>query len=145
MKTLFQRTLSGLAPADDAAERLMKRVQPGEFVKVDATVPRDQRSLAMHNLYFVVLKHVHENLPDKYDSEIPTPRILRARIFFAIGFTEIILTPDGPREIPKSLEFAKLGQAEFHEVVWIPTMRLIDKMAPGLGQAFENEYLSMVA
>ncbi len=145
MKTLWKRTLNGITPADEAAEKVFQRTTPGEFIKVDAVVPRDQRSLAMHNLFFQVLKHVFDNLPERYGNEIPTPRILRARIFYAIGFTEIIQTPDGPREMPRSIEHAKLGQAEFHELVWTPTMRLIDKMAPGLGEAFENEYLEMVA
>ena len=145
MKTLWRRTLNGITPADDAAERVFKRTKPGEYVNVDATVPRDQRSLAMHNLLFQVLAHVFQNLPDRYNNEIPTPEILRARIFYAIGFTEVIQTPAGPREMPRSIAHAKLGQAEFHDLVWTPTMRLIDKMAPGLGAAFENEYLEMVA
>ena len=145
MKTLWRRTLNGITPADDAAERVFKRTKPGEYINVDATVPRDQRSLAMHRLYFAVLRHVFDNLPERYGNEIPTPTILRGRIFIEIGFTETIMTRNGPFEVPRSLEFAKLGQSEFYELVWTPTMRLIDKMAPGLGAAFENEYLEMVA
>ena len=145
MKTLWRRTLNGITPADEAAERVFQRTKPGDFIKVDAVVPRDQRSLAQHNLYMAVMDHVFKNLPKKYGNEISSMKILRKRIAHEIGFTETYMTKNGPVTEARSLEFAGLGQAEFYDDVWTPTMRLLDVMAPGLGEAFENEYLEMVA
>jgi hypothetical protein len=138
------RTSTGFAANDENALRLLNRTKAGDLVEANCTVPRDQRSHKMHNLYFAVIRHVFENLPDKYTDEIPNATILRKRIFHEIGFVDVIQTRHGPKEEARSIEHARLGQGEFHTLVWEPTIRLIDRMAPGLGEAFRREYREMV-
>ncbi len=147
MTSFWRPTLSGtLAPDDEVAERIMRRARPDDIIEADVKIPRDQRSIKQHNMYFKMLAMVFHHLPEQYDNEIPTPHHLRMRIFFAIGFTETIVTGKGVQEIPRSIQHAKLGQAEFHEKVWEPTIRLIEtKLIPGIDRReLEREYYDLM-
>lgn len=147
MKGLFQRMAGGLYPADDAAQKIVARIPPGDCAHADVSVPRDQRSVQQHRLYFALLNKVFENLPEKWAAEIPTVDVLRLRLAYTIGWTEVIQTGAGPREVPKSIAFDKLGQADFYAKVWEPTIKVImETLIPGIGKAeLEREINEMLA
>ena len=146
MKMTFKKSLSnGFLPDDDAAQKLYNRAKPGDLIAVNATLPRDQRSLKQHNLYFKVLTHVFENLPESI-TDCPNLEVFRDRILINIGFCEDRYYGEagGWQKRAKSIAHAKLGQDEFHFQVWTPSIALIDKMAPGLGEAFNAEYKELI-
>ena len=133
MRGLFQKRAGGLGGADDAAVKILARIPPGTNVWADVTVPRDQRSVQMHRLYFALLGKVFENLPERWAAEIPSVDVLRLRLAYTIGWTEVIQTGAGPREVPKSIAFDKLGQAEFYDKVWTPTVKVVtETLIPGI-------------
>ncbi len=147
MKCYWRPTLSGtLAPDDEVAERIMKRAKPDDIIEANVKIPRDQRSVKQHRMYFKLLRMVFHHLPERYGNEIPTPHHLRMRIFYAIGFTEMVMTGTGLQETPRSIEFAELGQSEFHEKVWEPTIRLIETtLIPGIDRReLEREYYDLM-
>jgi hypothetical protein len=145
MECLLSRTLDGFEGADAAGEKFLRRVRPGDIIRVNATIPRDQRSVKQHRLYFKVIKTIFDHLPERFALEIPTAEHLRMRIFYAIGFTEVIKTGAGDREVPRSIAFAKLGQEAFYQEVWRPTLELCDKtLVPGIGPELEQEYRALV-
>ncbi len=146
MKMVFKKSLThGFMPDDEAAQKLYDRAMPGDLIAVDAVLPHDQRSMGQHRLYFKVLGHVFQNLPDTI-TDCPNLDVFRERMLINIGFCEdrYYGSAGGWQKRAKSIAHAKLGQDEFHFEVWKPSIELIDKMAPGLGEAFNEEYAELI-
>lgn len=65
MKAVYQRTPTGFAPADEAAEKYFKRFAVGDQVMINITRPR---SIAQHRLYWALVGIALDNT-DKFASK----------------------------------------------------------------------------
>ena len=122
----LQRTLQGFIPADPASEALIRRYTIGENFKVNIFHPRNPQH---HKIYWVMLNKICENL-DK-----PTrPETLHALIKIRTGHVETIKTTEGIIELPGSIAFDKMKQAEFKEFFDAAVNFITSDIIPGLNR-----------
>lgn len=113
MKTWLLRSERGWLPADEAAERLFRRMEFGECAEFSVVRPR---SIRMHRMYFGICRVIGENQdpPRDEDSIDYELRVLA-------GHYEVIHVKDEegrPHEvrIPKRLAFEKLAHDDWMEL-----------------------------
>ena len=121
-KTFFRRTLAGLAPDDDGASEALRGVQIGQVVAVEISRPRN---LQHHRLYWALVSRIASALDIDREN---VSDVLKLRT----GHFVTVETRSGPVQLPRSISFAKMDQAEFSEfferccreisVAWLPHM-----------------------
>jgi hypothetical protein len=107
-KILCTRTLSGLAPADAAAEEALRKVKMGSLLTVDVKQPRNAK---MHRLYWALIGLVWENMDHE---RYPSADTLHEAIKFAAGIRQRVELPNGEHfYIAGSIAFNQMDQAAF--------------------------------
>ena len=110
----FRRTLAGLAPDGEEAAEALRRINHGATVRVEITQPRN---IAFHRKFFGMLNVVYAACGDW-----ASPRELLTELKYRVGHVdeqriidratgEVLATITTPR----SISFAAMDDAEFHE------------------------------
>ena len=142
MKSFFRRTLSGLTPDDEQAHKALRGLKPGEVVAVEVSRPRN---LQHHRLYWAMC----QKIADAIDVEAENiSDVLKLRT----GHSVTVQTKSGPVQLPRSISFAAMGQADFRDfferccreicIAWLPHMsakqvqtEILEMMGVNLEQA----------
>jgi len=103
---IFIRTMSGLAPHNEAASESLKGLALGAKVKVAISRPRN---IAAHNLYWQMCSMIADAVPGDYTAENISD-VLKLKT----GHGTPIKTKRGVVEIPKSISFSKMDGAAFN-------------------------------
>lgn len=114
MNVYLARVGNSLVPADDEAQRLVHRLEPGELLYVKAVRPR---SGPWHRLYRGLCRTIGENQdpprdPDSIDYE------LRIRA----GHFDVLMVDGRECRFPKRIAFDQLTAGEW-EAIW-PSLEL---------------------
>lgn len=122
-----------LAPWTPADSLQLEKLPTGVALKVRATQPR---SLPQHRLYFVMLDLVADNL----DQDL-TGDDLHEWVKLKVGCVKPIRLRNGDiAEVPASIAFDKMEQAEFQKFFDRAKRLLVEHVIPGIGsEALEHE------
>lgn len=124
MKVFMVRTMSGLAPdpTDERSAAALRGVKIGASVAVEVTRPRN---IQHHRLYWAMCS----KLAGSIDAE---PENISDVLKIRTGHCVTIQTKSGPIQLPRSISFAAMDQAEFREfferccrvisMEWLPHM-----------------------
>lgn len=139
MDIFLTRTVSGLAPADDAAKDALRKLKIGKAVRANISVPRN---IAHHRKYFALLNTVWA-ATDAW----PSPEDLNIELKIRLGITrDVIVRSTG--EVVKiigSINFASMDQAAFDQF-YNRALRELCQIAGGIEfEALRDEVLSQLA
>lgn len=123
---VFRKTLHGLSPVDEDAQKILHGIKPGQLVTVEVKRPRN---LQHHRLWWKLCSVVAENLPGDYPAETVC-ELIKLRI----GHVDIIKTRGGITEIPKSISFAKMDQTQFREFFDRAVAFICSDLLPGVNR-----------
>lgn len=104
MKASFLRTMTGLIPEGDEANRILKGVKIGHPVMVEISRPRN---INHHRLYWAMVSKI-ANAIDVEPENISDVLKLKTGHFVTVN------TKSGPLQFPRSISFAKMDQAAFN-------------------------------
>lgn len=104
LKPLFTRTAFGLVPESEAARELLASTPIGSCVSVEWSRPRN---VQFHRLYWALVNTVAEAIGVK-------PNNVHCLIKLRTGHYTLIQTKSGRVQVPKSISFAKMDQAQFN-------------------------------
>jgi len=141
MEILMQRTLSGLAPIDDAGQEMLRKVAVGRLVKARVT---QSRNIHHHRMFFALLNLVYDNLPETV--EINSVDALLGALKLATGHYEVCKSSAGKEfRIPKSISFAKMDQTEFDQFFQRCCDVIVKHFLPGVtSEQLRSEILDLV-
>lgn len=131
MKGVFTRTIGGLRPADDAAEKILSKQPIGRDMLVDVSRPR---SLPQMRLYWSLLHLVWENLPERVQAAFPSVEVFEDYLCIRVGHAHLINSKAGLVPVPKSVSFAKADQDEFNAVLEKILALVCGEIIPGLNR-----------
>lgn len=125
----MRKTLSSvLEPADDVAREYLKKIRPGQDVRVKVTRPRNSK---FHRKYFSLLNVVFDN-QEKYSSF----DAFRAEVTMRAGFfTEHRHLSGRVSFQPKSISFASMDELEFGDLYSRTIDVLLEHFIPGTDRA----------
>lgn len=116
-----------LAPADDRAEKALKRMKVGEPVELEITRKRNNQH---HRKFMKLIEIVWEN-QEYFESK----ESLLLSMKVALGYFDTSMDPKfGPVPIPRSISFDKMDQGEFEEFYERCLDFIAEKIIPGLGK-----------
>lgn len=135
----FTRTLSGLAPTDDAATRRLQRIPLGNTVQVTVASQRRHKSLAR---WWVLCGLIYQN-SDQFGSAEQVSDLLK--IMSGHCSTIVSKATGEIYLIPKSISFAAIPEDEFQEI-WLRAIKAVcTDIIPGLEeQAVQDECYRLV-
>ncbi|MCW5615871.1 MAG: DUF1367 family protein [Rhodocyclaceae bacterium] len=126
MKVILRKDLNCFRPVCDQGEQTLRRMAPGQLVMVNFTFPRN---VGHHRKFFAMLDIVLKN-QEHFKS---TDQLLDA-LKIAIGHTTTVKVKRGTFEIPKSISFAKMDQAQFDNFYKRAVDFVLAEVIPGLGR-----------
>lgn len=133
------RTLSGLAPADDAASDVLRRIALGETVTVDVRKPRSHKRLRR---WFALCNLLYQNC-----EQFKSPDMAHQWLKIMAGHcTQIVSQTTGEVYlVADSIAFSRLDETEF-QAVWDRACKAVaEHLLPDIGQAtLENEIARMI-
>lgn len=104
---MFERSVHGLLPADEASAERMRAWSPGEVIRVKASRPRNGRN---HRRFFKLLQVVRDNI----DSPITVNQLLTL-CKLNCGYASPIIGPGGEQlgwDLD-SIDFASMDESDF--------------------------------
>lgn len=112
MKILVINTPHGLVPYGDEDYEEKKRLKDGETYSVEIKVARN---LDFHRKYFAMISYAWDFLNEAETATFRTKDNFRKYLEISAGHCEVIYHPRLQEfvEIPKSISFAKMDNAEF--------------------------------
>lgn len=133
------RTLSGLAPADDRARKVLAKVAQGAVIQIEYKQPRNG---PMHRRYWALCQMVYDNTEGYGSAEQVSDhlKILAGHCdqVASKATGEVFL-------IPKSISFSAMDQGEFDQFWGLVVKAVCEHLLPGVTQPeIENELLSLV-
>lgn len=105
---LFRRTITGLAPDDEDAATLIRKVPVGTVLRVEWKRPRN---VAWHRKFMKLVDTVFHN-QSRYKSK--EAMLFALKIW--LGHCETVETRNGPMAMPLSISFHKLDQDGFEDL-----------------------------
>lgn len=102
-KPLFTRTAFGLTPEGEAARELMNSIPIGSVIEVGITRPRNIR---FHRLYWALMNAIAQAIGAKAEN---VHDVVKLRS----GHFTVIETKSGRLQVPKSISFGKMNEAQF--------------------------------
>lgn len=123
---ILRKELGCFRPVCDEGEGILRRMALGQQVMVKFSFPRNT---GHHRKFFALMQLIFNN-----QSHYATLDHLVTAFKFACGHTEKIRTARGEIEIPKSISFAKMGQAEFETFYNRAVDFVTEEVIPGLGK-----------
>lgn len=140
---LLRRTLSGLAPVDEAGQEFLRRIPVNGTVraKCKGLSPRNDRRLRW---WWAAMGLVHRNLSDAQRERWPTTEALHEAIKVRLGHCDVTYTvgsytaPDGTTIPPGtmiikagSIAFGRMNEAEFSQLCDAFCDLICAKVLPG--------------
>lgn len=115
MKILVINTPHGLVPYGDEDYEEKKRLKDGETYSVEIKVARN---LDFHRKYFAMISYAWDFLNEAETATFRTKDNFRKYLEISAGHCEVIYHPRLQEfvEIPKSISFAKMDNAEFDDL-----------------------------
>ena len=108
MKAHFIRSIDGLIPVEEDAEKVLKRIGLGEVVQMDY---KPARNYKFHKKFFAMIQHVFEN-QDKYD--LLEDMLIEVKLQ-AGHYQEHVTTGGKITYQAKSISFDHMDELEFQE------------------------------
>lgn len=134
---ILRKELGCFRPVCDEGEGILRRMALGQTVMVKFTFPRNT---GHHRKFFALMQTIFNN-----QSHHKTLDHLLTAFKFACGHTEKIRTSRGEIEIPKSISFAKMDQAEFEAFYKQAVEFVTTEVIPGLdGTDLEREVQELI-
>lgn len=133
------RTVSGLSPANNAAQEALRKIKLGKMVRCEVTTPRN---IQHHRKFFALLQTVWMAAGDWASVED-----LLIELKFKLGVVrEVVLHESGEVvKIPGSISFAAMDQAKF-DMFYANALRELCVMAGGIEEdALRQEVLNQLA
>lgn len=139
MNVLLTRTLSGLAPADEAASAVLRKIDTGATVIADVRRPRN---LSAHRRWWALVNLIYTN-SDTY----PSPDVVHCHLKLLAGCADAV-TLKGTGEVvlvPKSMSFSSMDEDAFQEV-WKRAVHVVaEQILPGITeQDVEQEIMQLI-
>jgi len=98
-----------------------KTIKTGEIINAKWDY---SRNLKHHRLFFAILKTVCDNLPDNISVES-----LLIMVKYEIGWVKTVKKINGEEiVIPKSIDFATIGEKTFTKKIFEPSLDLFEKL-----------------
>lgn len=142
MKLRLLNTAHGLVPMYDADFDEKKKLKLGVAYLADIKV---ERNPLFHQKYFALINAAWECLPERQRHGFRTRELFRKYVEVAAGHCETFFSPQRGEwvEIPKSIAFDKVDDAEFEDI-YLRVRNVIDKLlSPFLTkEQFENILLN---
>lgn len=115
MKLNLLNTIHGLVPMYDADYEEKKKLKLGEAYTAEIRLSRNPR---FHQKYFALINAAWELLPQRKKDGLRTCENFRKYIEVAAGHCETFYSPQRKEwvEIPKSIAFDKMDEAEFSDL-----------------------------
>lgn len=115
MKIYLQNTPHGLVPMYDSDFDEKKKLRIGQVYLADIRVPRNYD---FHKKFFALLNAGFALLPERTQNGFRSLEGFRQYVLVAAGFYDTYFSPRLKQfvEIPKSISFASMDNAEFSEV-----------------------------
>lgn len=123
---LMTRTLSGLAPDDESATAVLRRIKPGDVVRVEVRRPRN---LSAHRRWFALVNMIYANSED-YGS----PELVHAHLKLLAGHADPIVNKATGETylVPKSISFSSMDEDAF-QALWARVVpKVCTEIIPGL-------------
>lgn len=135
---VMERVFGRLQPADAWSEELFDDVPFGKHLRVRIT---EDRSGPQHRLFFKCLGHVAKGCGQD-------PERLRKVILLETGYVDIVKRGGKVWEIPKSMRFDKMPQAEFNRFFNDAMALIADEVGmkqPALMRELRQQFPSLFA
>lgn len=136
---LVKRTLSGLAPADDAAAAVLRRIDLGTVMLADVRRPRN---LSAHRRWWALVNMIYAN-SDIY----PSPDVAHCHLKLLAGCADAVALK-GTGEIvmvPKSMSFSAMDETEFQAVWQRAVKAVVERILVGVTEPeIEREILNLI-
>lgn len=131
------RTLSGLAPVDDAAKRTLEKIPQGNYVHVEYKRPRNG---SMHRRYWALVQMIYENTTLYGSAEQASDHLK-----LLAGHCETIQYRGETYNLPKSISFSAMNQDQF-DAFWSRVVKVVcEQLMPGVNSdQVEHEILRLV-
>lgn len=141
-----------LAPMDEEGMELIRKIKPGQPVRVKITQPRNAQ---FHRKFFALLKTGYEYWePPKQEWQgheaVKNFDVYREQVTILAGYREVTYNLDGSvKVVAKSISFTKMSEAEFqhlyravYDVIWNKVMKHIQGFTP---EAMDNAINGMMS
>lgn len=125
MDLLVTKRLGSLVPADDTAEEILRGYKQGELLRL--SVPKRVRNPRFHRKFWAMLNIVFKN-QEHYKSLDTLLGVCKIRV----GHCDVIQTKHGIVQIPRSISFAKMDNAEFSKFYDAAVNWVMSEVIPGL-------------
>lgn len=109
MKIFVVKTSTGLMPAFESDQDILRKFKTGETFEVDI---KKSRNIKFHKKFFSLLNLGFDNSK----SGITDFDNYRAYATMKSGYYVIVKTPDGSFAVPKSISFSKMDELEFGDL-----------------------------
>lgn len=127
---LMQRRGAFLMACSAADAEFVEELPQGKELRVRVTQPKSPRSLRQHRLFFAMLTLVVDNLDQPLSKEA-----LLEWVKLKLGHVEMIRLRNGEIvEVPKSISFDAMEQAEFHKFFQAAVDLICEHIIPGLNK-----------
>ena len=115
MKLYLINTAYGLIPSDDETYDTKQHLTIGQEYLAEIKLVRNPR---FHRLYFSLINKSWELLPERQTNGFRSIENWRNYLTVAAGYCETFYSPTRREwiEIPKSIAFDKMDEAEFHDL-----------------------------
>lgn len=140
MTTCFMvRTVSGLAADDEAATNVLRKVKPGDVVKVDVVRPRN---LTAHRKWWALCNLIYLNCED-----YASPDVVHGHLKILAGHADPVVSKATGETwlVPRSISFSSLGEDEFQDVWRRAVQAVVEHIIPTITvPTLEDEVLRMI-
>lgn len=125
---IMRKQMGSLVPMDSQGEDLLKAIQQGVDVKVTVT---QSRNIKAHRLYWKMCGMVAQNTDDGW-----TDQNVSDLLKIATGHYSVTKGRQGQEyKIPKSIDFASMGQEEFGPFLDRCIAMVCERIIPGLPES----------
>lgn len=142
MKIRLLNTISGLVPLYDADFDEKRKLKIGEQYEAEIRLIRNPQ---FHRKFMALINCAWENLPEQRRQGFRTCENLRKYLIVAAGYCEVFYSPKVGDwvEIPKSIAFDKMDDAEFQDL-YLSVRCVIDSiLAPTMSpEKFSQQLLN---
>lgn len=137
-KAAFRKTLAGtLEPLDAAAHDFMARLEPGAVVRNDWSRARNPRRF---RLFWGLVKICQDNTDTSLSKEAWADYLK-----ILAGHTEVVRRKGQVIELPKSIAFASMSEADFAEFINRLMHAIRTEVIPGLDEGDLRRELEAIA
>lgn len=121
----FKKEIGGLRPVGEIAKEVMRKLKLGATVQVEVRRPRN---LMHHKKFWALMQLVSDNLDN-----VPADTLCQV-VKLRTGYVDVVRTKRGEVQIPRSISFASMDQAEFEAFYDKAVAFICSDILPGIGK-----------